>query len=261
MTTNFRWAALVRGLCGVVVLLAVWEGFARSGMYSNALTPDLASIGKTFFRMMANGSLVVNTAYTVARVLIGFGIAFVIAVPIGILMARHWVAERFFMPLISVLLPIPSLAWVPLFILWFGIGDLATILVVIYAAFFPIVFNTWRGVSAVNTVWLRAARVMGAGRGAMFFKVIWPGAMPYIIAGARLAFGRAWIGVIGGELLASPKFGLGEVIFNAKEYLDTGVMIAALIVIGLLGLAFERLVFQVLERVTVRKWGMVSGAR
>jgi NitT/TauT family transport system permease protein len=102
---------------------------------------------------------------------------------------------------------------------------------------------------------------MGAGRNAMLFKIIWPGAMPYIIAGVRLGFGRAWIGVIGGELLASPKYGLGEVIFDAKEYLNTSVMIAALIVIGLLGLFFERFVFQVLEKVTVRRWGMVLDSR
>ena len=125
---------------------------------------------------------------------------FVIAVPLGVMMARSWVAERIFLPVLSVLLPIPSLAWVPLFILWFGIGNLATILVVIYASIFPLVYSVWTGVRAVNPLWLRAATVMGADETVLFRKVIWPGALPYIITGLRLSFGRAFIGVIGGEL-------------------------------------------------------------
>jgi len=112
-----------------------------------------------------------------------------------------------------------------------------------------------------HPVWIQSASVMGAGRTAMFRKVIWPAALPYVLTGARLAFGRAWIGVIGGELLASPQSGLGEIIFNAKEFLNAGDMIAALIVIGILGLCFERFVFQIIEAATIRKWGMVSGVR
>ena len=182
------------------------------------------------------------------------------AIPLGVLMARYWVSERIFLPVLSVLLPIPSLAWVPLFILWFGIGNTATILVVVYASAFPLVYAVWTGVRAVNPLWLRAAAVMGADEATLFRKVMWPGALPYIITGARLAFGRAWIGVIGGELLASPKLGLGEIIFNAAEFLDAGVMLSTLIAIGVIGVFFERFVFQTLEQVTVRRWGMVAGS-
>jgi NitT/TauT family transport system permease protein len=101
---------------------------------------------------------------------------------------------------------------------------------------------------------------MGADEATLFRKVIWPGALPYIITGARLAFGRAWIGVIGGELLASPKLGLGEIIFNAAEFLNAGVMLSTLIAIGVIGVFFERFVFQTLEAMTVRRWGMVAGS-
>lgn len=100
---------------------------------------------------------------------------------------------------------------------------------------------------------------MGADEATLFRKVIWPGAQPYIITGLRLAFGRAWIGVIGGELLASPKLGLGEIIFNAVEFLDAGVMLGTLVGIGVIGVVFERFVFQTLEQTTVRRWGMVAG--
>jgi NitT/TauT family transport system permease protein len=249
----------LRGVIGVVAVLAIWEAFARSGMFSTALTPPIESIAATMFDMIRDGSLLENTLATLARVFLGFAIAVAIAVPLGVLMGRYWVVERFFLPLISVLVPIPSLAWVPLLLLWCGIGDTATILVVIYAAAFPLLYNVWRGVTAVNPLWIRAARVMGANQWTLLRKVIVPGAMPYIITGARLGFGRAWIGVVGAELLASPRLGLGEVIFNAGEYLQSSVMFSAIIVIGALGVFFERCVFQAMETATVRKWGMSAG--
>lgn len=261
MKSRSPWISFARGLSGIVALLAIWEAFARSGMFSTAMTPPLESIASTMLHMLADGSFVENAAATLLRVFIGLAVAFAIAVPLGVLMARSWVAERIFLPVLSVLLPIPSLAWVPLFILWFGIGDLTTILVVVYAASFPMVYSVWSGVRAVNPLWLRAAIVMGASGTTMFRKVIWPGAMPYILTGLRLSFGRAWIGVIGGELLASPKLGLGEVIFNASEFLQAGVMLGTLVGIGVIGLFFERLVFQPLEQMTVRRWGMVAGPR
>ena len=253
--------AFARGVAGIVVVLATWQVFARSGMFSTAMTPPLESIAATMWGMLADGTLLSNTLATITRVFIGLSISFAIAIPVGVLMARYWVAERIFNPLLSVLLPIPSLAWVPLFILWFGIGDRATIVVVIYASSFPMVYAVWTGVRAVNPIWLRAAIVMGADEATLFRKVIWPGALPYIITGLRLSFGRAWIGVIGGELLASPKLGLGEIIFNAKEFLNSGVMLATLVAIGVIGVFFERFVFQTLENVTVRRWGMVAETR
>lgn len=261
MRTGFSWIAFVRGLAGIMVLLAIWEAFARSGMFSTAMTPPLEAIVAVMWRMIADGSLIENAAATLVRVFVGLSISFVIAVPVGALMARYWVAERIFLPVLSVLLPIPSLAWVPLFILWFGIGNFATILVVVYAALFPMVYSVWSGVRAINPLWLRVAIVMGADEATLFRKVIWPGSLPYIITGLRLSFGRAWIGVIGGELLASPKLGLGEIIFNAKEFLDAGGMLSTLVGIGAIGVLFERLVFQTLEGATVRRWGMVADSR
>ncbi len=252
---------LWRGTTGILVLLAIWEGFARSGLFSTSLTPPLESIAAMTKSMMLDGTLPINALATLTRVFAGFAISFVIAVPLGVLMGRYWIAERFFLPLVSVIVPIPSLAWVPLLLLWCGIGNAATLVVVVYASAFPLIYNVWRGVTAVNPIWLRAARIMGADRWAMFRKVILPGALPYIITGARLGFGRAWIGVVGAELLSSPQYGLGEIIFNAGEFLQSSVMFSAIIVIGALGLVLERFVFQTLESATVRKWGMTLDVR
>ncbi len=181
--------------------------------------------------------------------------------PLGILMARFRPVENFFLPLVSALMPIPSLAWVPVFILWFGLGDTVAILIVFYAAMFPMLLNTWSGVRSVNPLWLRAAGAMGANERALFWKVIIPGASPFIITGLRQAFLRAWIAVVGAEMLAASDWGLGWVIFDAKEFLNADVMLASLAVIGVIGFAFERLVFGSLERATVLRWGMVRAAK
>jgi NitT/TauT family transport system permease protein len=134
-------------------------------------------------------------------------------------------------------------------------------MIVLYAATFPLLFNTWSGVRAVNPIWLRAAGAMGANEQRLFWKVIIPGASPFIITGARQAFLRAWIAVVGAEMIAASDWGLGWVIFDAKEFLNTDVMMASLVVIGALGFVFERLMFGTLERATVLRWGMMHSAK
>ena len=132
---------------------------------------------------------------------------------------------------------------------------------VFYASLFPMLLNTWTGVRAVNPLWLRAAGAMGADENSLFWKVIIPGASPFIITGLRQAFLRAWIAVVGAEMLAASDWGLGWVIFDAKEFLNADLMMASLAVIGAIGFAFERLVFGTLERATVQRWGMVRLAK
>ena len=259
-----RSRGLLRSVVGTVVsfgLAAVaWEGFARSGFWPSAITPPLLDIGHAVGIMVLNGTMFVHVGFTLFRILVGLGLAIVAAVPIGMLMGRFGPIERFVLPLVSVLSPIPSLAWVPLFILWFGLGNTASIALVLYAATFPLILNTWTGVRSVNRLWIRAATAMGAERRKLFMKVVLPGALPFVIAGFRQAFARSWIAVVGGEMIAATKWGLGWVIFDSKEFLNTDVMLGTLVVIGLLGFAFERWGFQALERRSVGRWGMVRTA-
>ncbi len=149
--------------------------------------------------------------------LAGFALAVVVGLPLGILMGRSRRVEGFFLPLTSALMPIPSLAWVPVFILWFGLGNAVTVLIVLYAALFPMMLSAWSGMRSVNRLWLRAAGAMGADEQAMFWKVILPGASPFIITGLRQAFLRAWIAVVGAEMLAASDWGLGWVIYDSAR--------------------------------------------
>jgi NitT/TauT family transport system permease protein len=260
-TSSDSWRALALGVAGVVLFALAWEIFARSRVFAPALTPTLAAIGAALGRMLLDGSLFGHVAFTLYRVLSGLVLAAVVGIPLGMLMGRHRPVERFFLPLMSVLMPIPSLAWVPVFILWFGLGNTATIMLVFYAATFPLMYNTWTGVRTVNRLWLRAASAMGADERALFWKVVLPGSLPFVITGLRQAFARSWIAVVGGEMIAASAWGLGWVIFDAKEFLNTDVMLGVLVVIGGLGLVFERVLFQALEARSVARWGMLRSVR
>jgi NitT/TauT family transport system permease protein len=260
MASRERWRTIGRAAVTLLAMAALYEAVARSGLFPAVLVPTLPKVGRTLLNLLSDGTMLWHASYTLARVMLGFALAVVVGLPLGILMARFRAVENFAMPLASALMPIPSLAWVPVFILWFGLGDTVTILIVFYAAMFPMLLNTWTGVRAVNPLWLRAAGAMGADEGALFWKVIIPGASPFIITGLRQAFLRSWIAVVGAEMLAASDWGLGWVIFDAKEFLNADVMMASLAVIGGIGYAFERLVFGSLERVTVLRWGMVRAA-
>jgi len=251
----------MRALVSLALAAILYELVARSGWFAPALVPTLPAIAGTLWSMLLDGTMEAHALNTLARVFAGLALAVVMGLVLGLLMARYRAVERFFSPLVSALMPIPSLAWAPVFILWFGLGNIATVLIVFYAASFPMLVNTWSGVRAVNPLWVRAARAMGASGPRLFWKVVVPGASPFIITGLRLAFQRAWIAVVGAEMLAASAYGLGWVIFDAKEFLNADIMLSSLVVIGAIGYVFERLVFGSLERATVLRWGMVRGAR
>ena len=262
MTTNGESARTAgRGVATLFVVAALYEVVARSGIFPAALLPTLPTVGRTLWAMLADGSMLQHVAYTLYRVLIGFALAVAVSIPLGILMARFRPVERFFLPLVNALMPIPSFALVPVFMLWFGIGNTTTILIVLYAATFPMLLNAWSGVRSVSPLWLRAAGAMGANERALFWNVMLPGASPFIITGLRQAFIRAWIAVVGAEMIAASDWGLGWVIFDAKEFLNADIMLASLAVIGLIGVLFERLVFGSLENATVLRWGMMRVAK
>lgn len=259
--TAQRRRSLIRGTLSLVAAAAFYQGVAMSGFFPKVLLPTIPTVTTTLVAALADGTMVQHIAATLYRVLLGFGLAVAVGLPLGILMARFKPIENFFLPLVSALMPIPSFALVPLFMLWFGIGNLTTVLIVFYAATFPMLFNTWTGVRSVNPLWLRAAGAMGANEKRLFWKVIVPGASPFIITGMRQAFLRSWIAVVGAEMIAASDYGLGWVIFDSKEFLQTDVMMASLVVIGLIGFAFERFVFGSIERATVYRWGMVRMAK
>ena len=189
--------------------------------------------------------------------MLGFLISGVVGVFVGILMGRYRVIEETLLPLISFIYPIPGIAYAPLFVLWFGLGDLPSILLISFASVFPVIMNTWKGVKAVKPVWIRSATVMGAKESDIFRKIVLPGALPFILSGLRLGLAAAWRILVAVEMLMSVKIGLGWMIFGSQTFLNTDVMLATIILIGLIGVLMEKQIFERIERRTVVRWGMV----
>jgi NitT/TauT family transport system permease protein len=240
------------------VVLGLWEITAHLGVFPERLFPPLEEIAGALVRLTMDGILPRHVLETCVRLLGGFGIAAAIGVVIGILMGRFRFAEDTLLPIVSALAPIPGLAYAPLFMMWFGISGWTVILMVAFVSSFSIIFNTWTGVKAVKEIWVRSAHSMGAGDASLFVKVILPGALPYIMTGLRLGMAQAWRALVGLEMLAALPWGLGWMIFGAREFLNTDVMMAGVIVIAILGLLLEKLVFQKLENYTVVRWGMMK---
>ena len=239
-------------------MLGLWEITAHAGMFPARLFPTLETVASAFWRLTANGALPRHVAETLVRLLAGFGIAAVIGVALGIVMGRiRWV-EDMALPIVSIGAPIPGLAYAPIFLMWFGLGNTAVILLVAVVAAFPVILNTWTGVKAVKEIWVRSAQAMGAGDRSLFARVILPGALPYILTGLRLGLAQAWRILVGVEMLAAVPWGLGWMIFGAREFLATDIMLSGILVIGVIGLVLEKLVFQRLENATVVRWGMVT---
>jgi NitT/TauT family transport system permease protein len=253
-----RLRAIGRNAFPFLVVGIFWEIVAYSGFLPTRLFPPIETIAATFVRLTLNGILLHHALDTVIRLLAGFGLAAVVGVTLGILMGRFRLAEDVFLPLVSIAAPIPGLAYAPLFLLWFGLGETTAVILVAFVSCFSIILNTWTGVKAVKEIWVRSALAMGADNRRLFRSVILPGALPYIFTGLRLGLAQAWRILVAIEMFASVKWGLGWLIFGAREFLNTDVMLSGIALIAIIGLTLEKLVFQRLEDYTVVRWGMMT---
>ena len=253
-----RWRAVWRNVLPFLVVGALWEIVAWTGVFPRKLFPTLEDVAASFVSLTLSGILLHHAIETLVRLLAGFALAATAGIAIGIAMGRSRLAEDIFLPLVSIAAPIPGLAYAPLFLLWFGLGNVSAVLLVGFVAMFPVIFNSWTGVKAVKEIWVRSAQAMGADNRRLFRHVILPGALPYILTGLRLGLAQAWRILVAVEMLAAVPWGLGWLIFGAREFLNTDIMLAGIAVIAIIGLTLEKLVFQKLEDYTVVRWGMIT---
>jgi NitT/TauT family transport system permease protein len=259
---NMRFAERLRSIARTafpfLVLAAIWEFVARSGTFQPKLFPTLEQIARSLVDLTESGVLPHDGFDTILRLFSGFGIAAFVGIVVGVLMGRSQRVEDIVLPLVSMLAPIPGLAYAPLFLLWFGPGQFSAMLLVAFVSMFPVIYNCWTGVKAVKEIWLRSAQALGADDLRIFSHVILPGALPYILTGMRLGLAQAWRILVAVEMLTAVPWGLGWLIFGARQFLDTSAMLAGITVIAVIGLALEKLVFQKMEDYTLVRWGMMG---
>ena len=250
-----RAAAIARSLAVPVVVVAAWEAVARAGWVSPVVLPSPIQVLQRWIAYAAplqpydpaqgsrlawafSGELPHDAAASLLRIAVGFGIGAALALPLGLLMGARPRVYELFNPLVQILRPIPPIAFIPLSILWFGLGNPPAFFLICLGAFFPVLMNTIAGVRNVDAIYLRAARNLGASDWTVFRRVMVPAAMPYILTGVRVGIGVAFICVIVAEMIAVNS-GLGYRILEAREYFWSDKVIAGMISIGLAGLGID----------------------
>ena len=235
--------------------LVLWELICRTGLVRAQLLPPASQVLKKgwetlapaqpfdpttsgYVRWLFSGELIADSLSSLSRVLVGFLIGAGLALPLGLLMGANPTAHRLLNPLVQILRPIPPIAYIPLSILWFGLGNPPAFFLISLGAFFPVLMNTVSGVRNVDSLYLRAARNLGARGPVLFTRVIFPAALPYILAGLRVGLGVAFIVVIVAEMIAVNN-GLGYRILEAREFFWSDKIIVGMFTIGLLGLGLD----------------------
>jgi taurine transport system permease protein len=233
---------LVGGLSIVIIVSAWWLVTGPLEWASPLFLPPPQEVAATFVRMCVEpyigSTLWAHVNASLSVVMTGWLLAGMVGVPLGIAMA-WWRRLRWIVfPLFQLVRPVPPLAWIPLAIVWLGIGDTARVAVVFIAALVPWLMNSMQAVYSIDAVLVAAARTLGASERQIVTRVVCRTALPTLVAGARIALGNAWTTLIAAELLAASA-GLGYIALNAARTLETGVLLVAMGIIGLLGALFS----------------------
>ena len=247
-----------------LLFLLFWQTYAIK-IDSNIILPKidtvLSLLTSPFTSLLGIGSLIGNTFVSIARVMLGYGIAAIIAIPLGMLIGYSRFSERLFMPFLNIFRPIAPLAWVPLVLAWFGISSLATIFavenielyvllnniklsmlfIIFIGAFFPILTNSIYGVKSVKKILVDSALTLGASKKDVFVKVLLPYSLPSIVTGLRVGLGVAWMCLVSAEMLPGSLAGIGYMITHAYTVGRTDVVIAGMIAISAVGGLFDYL--------------------
>lgn len=244
---------LLRGGLVPVIALLLWQAVVASGWVNPQILPAPSSVVAKWWQYLAplesyqsgsylawlvSGELLHDAMASLLRVVGGFALGAGLALPLGLLMGANPKVYALVNPLMQILRPIPPIAYIPLAILWFGLGNPPAFFLIGIGAFFPVLMNTIAGVRQVDGIFLRAARNLGARGGTLFLRVILPAATPYILTGMRIGIGTAFIVVIVAEMIAVNN-GLGYRILEAREYMWSDKIIAGMLTIGILGLGID----------------------
>jgi NitT/TauT family transport system permease protein len=260
MMAKRNWQDVAAGLVVPVIAIAIWQWVAGMGWVNENVLPSPLQVwrkwvayllplqeyaawhennaGGSWLSWALSGEMFIDSLGSLYRVVVGFAVGAGLALPLGLAMGSSRIVYAWMNPLVQLLRPIPPIAYIPLSILWFGLGNPPAIFLIALGAFFPVLMNTIAGVRQVDGIYLRAARNLGAGGATMFLRVILPAAVPYILTGMRIGIGTAFIVVIVSEMIAVNN-GLGFRILEAREYFWSDKIIAGMITIGLLGLAID----------------------
>jgi ABC-type nitrate/sulfonate/bicarbonate transport system permease component len=252
-------ASVLMFLAPFAVLVGLWAVLVPYFQVNPRLFPHLDAVVDAGIEAGRDGTLLAHVGASLLRVTVGTALALLLAIPLGVAMGVSPALSTFLTPLFRFFSVLAGIAWIPIATLWFGYGFGAITFVIFNAVFFIVTYNTLLGVATIPKPLRNAAASLGAGRWSMLTEVLLPGALPNIVTGIRTGLGFAWRGLIAAEMIAT-NVGLGYMLFVARDFYRTEVIVLGMIVIGVLWLLIDRLLLAPLERATIERWGMVQRA-
>ena len=243
-----------------LLLVLVWQGLSSLELVPPYKLPSPGSVLASIVDLATLGlppgqRLHLHILHSLLRIFYGYTVAVVLAVPLGIITGWHKSLRHIVEPIVELIRPIPPLAWIPIAILWFGIGSGSAAFIIFLGAFFPILLITISGVNAIDPVLIDAARTLNATNRQILLKVLVPGAVPAIFAGLRVGMGIGWMTLVAAEFTGVNEYGLGQLIMTARDLQRPDTIVAGMLVIGLIGSGIDRCFY--LIRKWVIKWPVV----
>ena len=220
-------------------IFAAWTAATAVAVVPSSILPSPAIVVSTFTSMIADGTLSTDLSVSLVRVVIGYAVSAAIGITVGTLCGMFRTSRELLLPIITAVRQIPLLAWIPLLILWCGIGELSKVVFIVLAAFFPIMMNTMEGIASTPLEYIEVARLNKLSPWKTFVRVYLPHALPHIQTGLKLGLGISWMAVVGAELIASTS-GIGYRMSYARTLMQSDVVIVCMLVVGVIGIVMDK---------------------
>ncbi len=242
----------------VLIVLGIWAFFVREQVTEMTMPPPW-ELGKVFFNFIISGELLIKLYHTVLAIIVGLFVSILIAIVMTSAALLFTRAAYVVEVLTTIMHPMPSVAMIPLVIVWIGIGFPGVVALTINSCLWPILLNSYTGFRAVHVTYMEVGRNVGLRKFKLILHVMIPSALPYLLAGLKVAWARSWRTVVAAEMVfgtTSESEGIGWFIFEALQYVNFSQILSGVLVIILFGILMERGVFETIEKKTVIRWGM-----
>lgn len=246
-------------LIWILILVIVWQGIALSQVFNPASFPRIETILSSLIDDITNGDIIFQTLFSLNLIFKGLVFGLLLAIILSGLSMVSKVFEGFVETIISIAHPLPGIALLPLVILWMGIGEGAIIFIIVHSVIWPLILNLLTGFRSIPKIYKEIGKNYELNTIGIILHILVPAALPYFITGLKIGWARAWRAVISAEMVfgaAGGAGGLGWFIFKKRVFMDTSGLFGGLMVIIFIGITIEDLLFDKLEKITIRKWGM-----